>query len=199
MAARIKTANLQNKQGKLAYFKRVAAGQDGGSANVQQALKQTSLAERAIKLRNPEYQSKLAEVLRFNPEAYEPKRLNMMNFNSSQYDLINFSQRKQPNELVKTSSTEQITSRWVSQAIGVGLPAATMRHDNPCYTEYGISGFEQKGRPVAPNLHTGYQTTLHNNPSAFMREAGMLTTHLDNAKTAIYRKSIRALGQRTVK
>jgi hypothetical protein len=34
-------------------------------------------------------------------------------------------------------------------------------------------------------MHAGYQLTIRENPSAFLRQNGMLTTHIDSGKTAI--------------
>jgi hypothetical protein len=134
----------------------------------------------------------LSEVIRHNPESFEPKRFNMVNYSSSQFDLVNFSPKKQPGEQIRTGQVMNKTAtqlnRWSGEkdpGIGVGPIAATVRHDYPCYKEYSISQFGQNGRLAAPNMHSGYQLTIRENPNAFLRQNGMLTTHLDNEKTAI--------------
>jgi len=72
----------------------------------------------------------------------------MVNFSSSQYDLINFTQQKKPNEVIKISDTQYNSNTQLARyqtnrdpAIGVGLQSTTERHEKPCYTEYAISSF----------------------------------------------------------
>lgn len=72
--------------------------------------------------------------------------------------------------------------------IGFGRDAAGIRMSHPCYTEYGISSFEQLGRPTAPNHNPKHQNAFANDPQVFNRPKGMLSSHKDSERTAITRK-----------
>ena len=113
------------------------------------------------------------EVLRHNPESYEPKRQNLINFTNSKHDMVNFTKPKETDQLIKifqdlapdgltrTQFAKFATAK--DPGIGVGPKAAGFRMSHPCYTEYGISSFEQLGRAQAPNYNPKHQQAISQN------------------------------------
>ena len=103
------------------------------------------------KIRSSAYTDGIADALRFNPEIYEPKRQSMINFSATNYNFINFSKLKQPDQLIKVCNTiDSGTSRQTQlrqyktiadPGINIGRQAAGIRMTKPCYLEYGICGY----------------------------------------------------------
>lgn len=59
---------------------------------------------RAHKVRSGAYTAGINEVLRYNPQAFEPKRQNMINFTSSDFNIVNFDAIKSPEHLIASSA-----------------------------------------------------------------------------------------------
>ena len=57
------------------------------------------------------------------------------------------------------------------------------------YRSYGISAFQQAGRPTAPNYHPEHARNLAENSRAFYRRAGDLSSHATGGLNAVTRKS----------
>jgi len=121
----------------------------------------------------------LNEVIRMNPESYQPVRTAQINFNSTSYNPVNFDanlaavaqaqSRKQVQtaagceRLAKRQNSSMVCGRRAQPMHSTAVEAAQITQGQTSqafYRGYGISSYVQMGRPMAPNYHPEHQKAL---------------------------------------
>ena len=95
MVAKSQAAKLMNKQIQMQYYTAISRGCDGGSSNIEYALKpKTVPSNDRAKIQTSAYHTSLNEVLAYNPKHFQPKRQNLINHSSKDFDFINYAPQK---------------------------------------------------------------------------------------------------------
>lgn len=114
---------IDNSANKTLYKRLVAKGIDGGSEQVTRLLRPCTADPHKVRL--SAYTSGISEILRFNPENFQPKRQSMMNFSGTEYDFVNNSAKKTSKEQicfeVSDGKQTQLMRYHSMQDPGIGL------------------------------------------------------------------------------